>query len=150
MRGSVVTYDFLENEAAFADFIAQFETGTLPRPTWTHGAHLAVATWYLLTLPERNAIASVRTGIRHYNECAGIRNTPNSGYHETLTMFWLRKIMVFLAEPYENASHLETIRRVVARFGPERDLYRQHYNFDIVRSEEARARWIPPDKMLLC
>jgi hypothetical protein len=65
-------------------------------------------------------------------------------------MFWLGMIMTFLAEPYENANHLETIRRAVARFGPERDLYRGYYSFDVVRSREARARWIPPDRIVSC
>jgi len=143
-----MTYEFLEDDVAFADFIAQFEAGTLPRPVWTHGAHLAVAAWYLLRLPERSAITRVREGIQHYNTCVGVQNTRDSGYHETLTIFWLRTLMMFLAEPHENASEIELVRGAVARFGPERDLFRAYYSFDVVRSQEARARWIPPDKII--
>jgi hypothetical protein len=74
-----MTYDFLASEKALADFINQFERGTLPKPIWTHGAHLAVG--YLLSFPKKIAIEQVRTGIQHYNECVGTANTPDSGYH---------------------------------------------------------------------
>lgn len=143
------TCDFLADEAAFACFLDQFERGTLPRPVWTHTAHLAVAAWYLLTLPEKNAIQWVRTGIQHYNECAGIRNTPDSGYHETLTMIWLGILRGFLSEMDGTLAKLDKVRRVVAEFGPKRELFRQYYSFDVVASREARARWIAPDKIAL-
>jgi len=35
-----MTYDLLESEQAFAEFLDQFERGTLPKPIWTHAAHL--------------------------------------------------------------------------------------------------------------
>ncbi len=74
-----MTYDFLESEQAFANFIDQFQQGTLPKPIWTHGAHLAVGTWYLVNFPEEIAIWRVRTGIQHYNRCLGNANTPEPG-----------------------------------------------------------------------
>src|ERR1700735_5668390 len=97
MRG-LMTYDFLESEQTFTNFIDQFKRGTLPKPVWTHGAHLAVGTWYLVNFPEEIAIQRVRTAIQHYNRCVGTANTPDSGYHETLTLFWLSIIRRFLLE----------------------------------------------------
>jgi hypothetical protein len=58
-----MTYDFVESERAFANFIDQFERGTLPKPIWTHGDRLAVGTWCLVNFPEEIAIRRVRTGI---------------------------------------------------------------------------------------
>jgi hypothetical protein len=147
MPEASLTYDFLASESAFAKFLAQFEEGTLPRPDWTHAAHLAVGTWYLLSFPEKKAIERVRAGIRHYNECAGVRNTPDSGYHETLTRFWIRILSNFLESLDRGSGKLVAIRHAVAEFGSRRDLFREYYSFDVVASREARARWIPPDKI---
>jgi len=142
-----MTYDFLSDTQALAEFIGQFEQGTLPKPIWTHAAHLAVGTWYLMTSPEETAVEQVRTGIRHYNECVGTANTPDSGYHETLTLFWLRTIGEFLR--YQQGwDKLEAVRRVVAEFGGQRDLFKKYYSFDVVASLAARASWIAPDRIV--
>ena len=150
-----MTYDFLDSEPAFAEFIDQFELGTLPKPIWTHGAHLAVGAWYLVTFPEDIAIGRVRKGIRHYNECVGTQNTADSGYHETLTLFWLGIIVGQLSELPDASRRLTlqeklmVIRNVVEKFGGQRDLFRQYYSFDVVASREARAGWVPPDRICL-
>jgi hypothetical protein len=143
-----MTYDFLESEPAFAEFLDAFERGTLPKPNWTHAAHLAVGTWYIVTFPEEKAIERVRAGIRHYNECVGTQNTADSGYHETLTIFWLGIIRRFLVDTGSMGDKLKAVRSVVEKFGGQRDLFRQYYSFDVVASREARARWVPPDGMV--
>ena len=149
-----MTYDFLDSEPAFAEFIDQFELGTLPKPIWTHGAHLAVGTWYLVTFSEDIAIGRVRTGIRHYNEYVGTQNTADSGYHEMLTLFWLSIIVGQLSElpgarrRLTLQEKLMVIRNVVEKFGGQRDLFRQYYSFDVVASREARARWVQPDRIV--
>ena len=136
---------FLATEATLAEFIENFEQGTLPRAMWTHTAHLTVAAWYLLALPEPEAIERVRAGIRHYNSAAGIPNTADSGYHETLTLFWLGILADFLHPCDGPAEKVAAIRLAVNEFGAQRALYRQYYSFDVVGSREARAQWIPPD-----
>jgi hypothetical protein len=143
-----MTYDFLSDAQALADFIGRFEQGTLPKPIWTHAAHLAVGSWYLLTLPEETAVEQIRTGIRHYNECVGTVNTPDHGYHETLTLFWLRMIGQFLKEKGNGRGKLESVRAVVEEFGGRRDLFKKYYSFDVVASREARAGWIAPDRIV--
>jgi len=137
--------DFLASEEQFDKFIKGFENGALPRLAWTHSAHLAVASWYLISFPENEAIQRVRAGIRHYNECAGIENTPDSGYHETLTMFWLGILGEFLKASSNGGNKLDLIRSAVREFRPQRDLYRKYYSFDVVASREARANWVLPD-----
>jgi hypothetical protein len=144
-----MTYDFLASEESLAEFIDQFERGTLPKAVWTHGAHLAVGAWNLLSFPEEIAIERVRTGIQHYNECVGTANTLDSGYHETLTLFWLGIIQRFLLRIDGAGGKLMAVRRVVQEFGGQRDLFKQHYSFDVVASREARARWVPPDRIVL-
>jgi hypothetical protein len=150
---SFMNYDFLKDEQCLVDFIDQFERGTLPKAMWTHGAHLCVGAWYLMTFPEEEAIERVRRGIQHYNECVGTANTADSGYHETLTRFWL-KIIVGQVSGLPPAGgrltaqeKLKVIRGVVEKFGCQRDLFKCYYSFDVVASREARARWVAPDRM---
>jgi len=134
---------FLESEAALAQFIEGFERGTWPKSQWTHAAHLSMACWYLCLLPKNEATERIRSGIRHYNVAVGTANTPESGYHETLTLFWIELI----SRTYrgEQSRPLEMARLMVDRFGSRRDFFRDFYTFDVVQSREARARWIPPD-----
>jgi hypothetical protein len=139
----MIALPHLATEETLARFIRDFEQGTLPRSDWTHAAHLAVAAWYLLALAEPQATEQVRNGIRHYNECAGIPNTTDSGYHETLTRFWLGIVSGFLGRGDRSAGRLQQVRRVVAEFGSQRDLYRKFYSFDVVQSREARREWVP-------
>jgi hypothetical protein len=138
-------FAWLETEAALARFVRDFEDGTLPRAEWTHAAHLAVASWYLLEFPKDEAVQRVRNGIPRYNERAGIRNTPDSGYHETLTRFWLEIVSAFLIRRDAPAGRLEQVRRVVAEFAGRRDLHRKFYSFDVVQSRQARREWVTPD-----
>jgi hypothetical protein len=142
---SLPDHPFLANEAAFAEFINRFERGTWPKASWTHSAHLAVACWYLMSLPKAEAITRVRDGIRRYNEAVGTANTPDNGYHETLTLFWMETISRALNDPSRPDSPLEAARQIVARFGSRSGLFRDFYTFDVVKSREARATWIPPD-----
>jgi hypothetical protein len=132
----------LENEAAFAQFIDSFESGTWPKAHWTHAAHLAMACWYLCGLPKNEATERIRSGIRRYNEAVGTANTQDSGYHETLTLFWIEVISRTLGR--EQVQPLQAARRIVSRFGARRDFFRSFDTFDVVASREARARWVPP------
>ena len=147
---SFVCYDlsivsFLESNESFQQFISAFEQGTLPLPSWNHTAHVAMAASYLQTLPESAVVERVRQNIRHYNECSGVPNAPDRGYHETLTIFWLNAIREFLAAMDRVDKPLDGVRRTVAEFGSRRDLFRQYYSFDVIASRDARANWIPPD-----
>jgi len=142
-----MTYAYLASEEAYARFIEAFEQGSLPRPQWTHAAHLAVGTWYLLSCREKIAVQKVRAGIRHYNECVGVQNTLDHGYHETLTLFWLGMIKTQVRD-FSGKSRRSAALRVVEEFGSRRDLFKEYYSFDVVASREARAHWIPPDRII--
>ncbi|HQU55198.1 MAG TPA: hypothetical protein PK643_19330, partial [Saprospiraceae bacterium] len=61
----------------------------MPKASWTHQAHLQVALWYSHQLDFDEACALVRQRIIAYNDRVGTPNTDASGYHETLTRFWM-------------------------------------------------------------
>lgn len=134
--------DFLTDEASFDALIAGFIDGSWPIGQWTHSAHLAMATCYILG--GESALDRLRTDIPRYNVSQGGVNTEDSGYHETLTCFWHGVIRDFIGTLPAGLTRLTVARAVVAEFGPKRDLFRQYYDFDVVKSREARAIWIPP------
>jgi hypothetical protein len=76
--------------------IEQFETCTLPKEQWTHRTHLTIACWYLLQEPLPAATPRIRARIQQYNAAQEIVTTPTSGYHETLTLFWISLIHAYL------------------------------------------------------
>jgi len=133
---------FLANDEALAAFVAGFENGTWPGAEFTHAAHLALGACYILH--GGDALARLRANIPRYNVSQGGVNTEDRGYHETLTCFWHNVIRDFIATLPPGRSRLEIARAVVEEFAPKRELFTAYYDFDVVKSREARARWIPP------
>lgn len=132
-------------------FLEEFAAGTFPKASWNHGAHVTLAACYLQMYPQPEATRRIRAGIRHYNECQGTANTADSGYHETLTLFWIAQVTHLLAQCGPELSRVEKVRRLVEALAPRRDLFRDYYSFDVVRSQQARREWVAPDvKPLPC
>ena len=126
------------------ELLRRFADRTLPRAEWTHAAHLTVALWHLLQYDWPEAVARVRRGIRGYNAAHGIVTTPTGGYHETLTLFWLRAVRSYLeAERNEGRAlvHLANELAATAHAG----LPLEHYTRELLFSPEARAGWVEPD-----
>jgi hypothetical protein len=132
-------------------FLRGFEDRTLPKSEWTHGAHVAAAACYLFD-SDFAALAVVlplmRTRISAYNLAVGGANTPTSGYHETLTRFWLILVADLLRrQPVE--SKLAAARKALAAFGEQRSLHARYYSGDLVKDSAARHSWREPDLLPL-
>ncbi len=134
-----------DSDNALQSFITAFENGSFPKSQWTHSSHLAMATAYLWLFPIHEATALIRHGIQTYNVAQGGVNSPESGYHETLTIFWIQRVAEIIAELPAEAQRLDAVRAVVDRYGHRRDVFNDYYSFDVVKSMEARARWVAPD-----
>ncbi len=135
--------NYLDSEQSLTEFVASFEAGTFPGALWKHREHVALACCYLYAMPLAEATDRARERIRAYNESQGGKNTEDSGYHETLTVFWLQLIDRVLDR---SQPRLQATRVGVETFASQRDLYRAYYSFDLLQSREARAYWIPPDR----
>ena len=138
---------YLANDAALAKFVRDWEACSLPGSAWTHSAHVSVAAFYACEHPAEECYRRMKSGILRFNGCTGVVNTPDRGYHETLTRFWSKLIADFVSERRRNLpaiSRLEAARAAVAEFG-DRECWRRHYTFDVLRSREARREWIAPD-----
>lgn len=147
MSGETRNY---QTEADIKSLITAFENCTLPRSEWNHTAHLTVALWYLNRYDEQEAINCVRQGIQRYNAAMGIKTTLDGGYHETLTLFWIRMVSHYLSVTKEKSSILETATEAAqlnAIFRTYSDKYLpfQYYSRDLLMSWEARTNWVEPD-----
>jgi hypothetical protein len=133
------------SETEIDDFLARFEAGTLPKAEWTHPAHLAVAGAYVWRDPD-TALPQIRLGILLLNRHQGTVNSATSGYHETLTVFWVEMVRAFCRR-HKTTPRLAVINEMLETLPA--GLFREFYRFDIVQSKEARERWIAPDRRSL-
>jgi hypothetical protein len=94
-------------------------------------------------MPREAALAKMRECVRRYNESVGGKNTETSGYHETLTVMWIR-LLDGLRRESVPMNRAQFAARAVERFAPLQDIFREYYDFDLVGSTEARLRWVEP------
>lgn len=118
-----------------------FEQGTLPLEEWNHSAHLALCCWYLLKEPRR-AERLLREGIRNFNRKKGVLMSRTSGYHETLTLFWIAKVRCLL--DVCTGDEIAVVNAVVAGLD-NKNLVLFHYSREHIMSAEARRHWCEPD-----
>jgi len=136
--------EHLATPEALDRFLHNFESCTLDKSEWTHGAHVAAAAWYLHVSSYDTVLPLIRTRIRAFNESVGGQNTPTSGYHETLTRFWLR-IVAHLLLTHQPATRFEAAQLAVATYGEQRALHNAWYSGDVVKDTAARLNWREPD-----
>src|SRR6202042_1997443 len=125
------------SESEIDAFLAAFEGGTLPKERWTHGAHLLTGACYVHGLGRDAALEKMRVCVRRYNESVGGKNTDTSGYHETITVMWIR-LLDGLRREVGAMERAEFARLAVERFAGEKDVFKRYYDFDVVGSVEAR------------
>lgn len=140
------SYPFLACESALRDFVAQWESHTLPKEQWTHGAHVGVCAYYTVQHGPAEALRRMRAGIPSYNLAVGGQNTADAGYHETLTCLWAQIVADFIAA-HPSATPFEAVEATVLRYGQERKLHETFYTFNVVADRRARREWVPPDKL---
>ena len=124
--------------------VRDFKSGELPRERWTHHAHLVVALWHVHHYNWEVAASLVRARIKHYNACHRIADTPNGGYHETITIFWLRAVRDFHDRLWTPGCTLSALARELPRRLGDKNLPLRYYSRERLMSAEARARFIEP------
>jgi hypothetical protein len=138
------SFALLGSERQLQRFVEAWKAGKLPKPEWTHAAHVAMAAYFAFDHAAEATFAIMKAGILHHNTSVGTPNTEDNGYHETLTRFWSSEIGEFVrAGRY--TSRWEAARAAVSAFGADRERFRRFYSFDVVRDRRARREWVAPD-----
>jgi len=126
-----------------APTLAAFEARTIPLDAWNHRAHLTIAYLLLREHPLEEATNRMRRGVQAYNAAHNIEQTPTGGYHETLTVAWMRILHTTIAAygPGESADdflaqHPHLLSKVMLRL---------FYTRPRIMSSEARYGWLDPD-----
>jgi hypothetical protein len=117
---------------------------TLPKAEWTHEAHLRAGLWHVLQHGAPAALELLRARISSYNESVGTLNTDTSGYHETITRFYVTIIDRFLAGNDRAMPIDDLATRLLAECG-DRRLPMRYYSEGRLFSVVARRSWVEPD-----
>ncbi|MGB4773962.1 MAG: hypothetical protein WBP45_02205 [Daejeonella sp.] len=132
------------NEEEINKLITEFTNQILPIERWTHEAHLIVALWFLNRYTMEEAACYLRSGIISYNTHVGTENSPVKGYHETMTLFWIKVIDNYLKiNKAENL--LTTCNNFLNSPFSSRDYPLKFYSRELIFSTKARAFWTEPD-----
>ncbi len=130
------------NAVKAADSVADAMTACrLPRSEWTHEAHVMAGLSLVLRQGPDRALATLREAIPRYNESTGTPNTDTGGYHDTLTVYYVRAIDELLhrgISPENIVGH-----DLVSREAPLR-----HWTHEELFSVEARRAWREPSTPL--
>jgi hypothetical protein len=118
---------------------------SLPKSEWTHEGHLLAALHWHRHHPDLVRDGKIGDIIRGYNEATGVINSDSSGYHETITVAYLRMTKWFLSN-FEVADGLEQAARALLTSPyAAREWPLEHWHKMTLFSAFARLNWIEPD-----
>jgi hypothetical protein len=125
------------------EFLRAFEACTLPFEQWRHRAHIKVAYLYLCRLPCGQALEKIRENIKRYNAATHTPESLERGYHETITVAWLRLVHFTLCEygPAPTADEFLDAQEQLLN----RKALRFFYSREQIVSWRAKAQFVEPD-----
>jgi hypothetical protein len=124
-----------------SEVVRRFESCELPPADFNHREHLLVALCYLLRMGEAEALERVRARLNAYVAAHGIN--PNL-YHETITLFWLRRVRAYVESDGAGHNLAEMTNALAAECGSSRLVF-DYYSKELIDSDEARREWVEPD-----
>lgn len=125
------------------ELLHQFEACTFPAEKWDHRAHLTAAYQYLRDHFPDDAIDHMRRGIKKYNKAMNVPDSLDRGYHETMTVAWMKilhAMMQSLGAEDSAGAFLEK-----QSFLLNKRLLLLFYSRDLIMSERAKREWVEPD-----
>ncbi len=133
--------DYYGGDSEVEDVVRRFESGELPPSEFKHIPHLTVSLFYLLRFPEQEALRRMRQSIHSY---LLRHNIDPRVYHETLTVFWMRRVSAFVAQSDTSRPLAQLANELIASCRDKEILF-EYYSRELINSEEAHARWVKPD-----
>jgi len=130
---------YFKDETDVSELVRAFETCELHPAEFKHYQHLAVALWYLKHHPYETASEKMRSGIQRLAAAYG-----KSGYHETITVFWLKVVQGFLVKADSDATIAELANQAASEYG-NKNVMAEYYSEDVVASVKAKSEWVEPD-----
>jgi hypothetical protein len=127
-----------KNDEEVRKLVIAFESWTIHPGEFRHYQHLAVVLWYLKNFSYVEASQKMRGGIKRLAAAYG-----KTGYHETITLFWIEVVRAFL----QTQSAGETICELANRLADEynKSLIGDYYSEETLSSGKAKDEWVEPD-----
>jgi hypothetical protein len=137
---------YLETLADATKTVEQFEAATLPTWAWTHEAHLICGLSFLSRFGIEKAPEEMKKRLFKYNEAVGKINSDTSGYHETVTFFWIEAVWARLSVDGKTQFDQETLDALLSNIDlANRNLFLKSYSEKLILSVEARRKYVKPD-----
>lgn len=129
-----------ESDRSPEDLYHAFINGQLAYNEWTHRSHLVAGWMASQTRTPADTLSHLRAAITAHNCGVGIVNDDDSGYHETLTAYYVTAI----AET--SAMTLDALFEDPACAA---DAPLRHWTRELLFSVEGRRGWVEPDLVAL-
>ncbi len=129
---------------AIDDLVSKFSDKSLPKGEWTHQTHVIVGLWHNVNYDFDTALDLVKSKIKAYNIAVGTLNTDDSGYHETLTIFWMILTKKFLLN-HPSLAIEDACNNLLNSEMASKNYPLEYYSSPILFSKEARKSWINGD-----
>jgi len=130
---------YFENDEEIVELVRRFESCEIHPAEFRHYQHLTVALWYVRQFPYQTASEKMRTGIQKLAAAYG-----KTGYHETITLFWLIMVRDFAATSDPGETICELASRLVANC-TDKSLINEYYSEELLGSLEAKDGWVEPN-----
>jgi hypothetical protein len=131
--------DYYKSDDEIYSLVNEFEACSFHPSEFRHRQHLAVVLWYVANLPYADASERMKRGIQRLAARYG-----KTGYHETITEFWLRMVCGFLPEG-EHAESIAVLANQLIEKYADKNLILDYYSAELLASPEAKSDWVEPD-----
>lgn len=136
----------LQSENELKNLVVAFENGRLLQDQWHHSEHLAICYWYLCNKTFLETVFRMKLGILKYNEKYKVEQTRERGYHETITLFFIKLVQsyIYKAQPQEGRL-VELLKPLLDSNKEFLPVLWRYYSRSLLNSERARVYWVEPD-----
>lgn len=131
--------NWFKDDDEIRSLVRAFEGCEIHPAEFKHYQHLAVALWYVAHAPFGEATETMRSGIQ---KLAAAYN--KTGYHETITVFWLTIVRGFFDRAVKNES-IAAIANLLIEDCGDKDLIYSYYSRELLNSATAKEEWMAPD-----
>jgi hypothetical protein len=137
--------DSYRTQAEVLEVVRKFEGCAYAPGDFHHREHLTVALCYLLEADEQAALERLRANLFRFLAHHQIKENV---YHETITLFWLKRVGHFLHQADTGRALEELANGLIAECRDAR-LVKAHFSQRLLDSAEARQHWVEPDLQAL-
>jgi hypothetical protein len=131
--------EYFKTDDEMGALVRAFEACEIHPAEFKHYQHLAVALWYVAHLPFAAASEKMRSGIQRLASAYG-----KTGYHETITVFWLAMVRAFWAHASADESVAVAANRLISECENKNLIY-EYYSPERLNSVAAKTGWVEPD-----